>query len=137
MGIDYQITDAAHLYGLDNMGATATLAASNASIIGSALTTVDSWGSGGLPAGQTGVETITMSGGFTEKVGLSNIDGTNFVLDAVQLFRTATNELLLTSSPPSAFGCRASTGRVGIPDLRRPAAYPLREMFPASTREVC
>lgn len=98
MGMNFQITDAAHLYGLDNMGASATLAAANAAILGSVLAEVDSWGTGALPVGSAGVVTDTLSGGFTEKIGFSNLDGTNYVLDSVQFFRTATNELLMDAS---------------------------------------
>lgn len=51
-----------------------------------------------MPAGRAGTLTATSSGGFTEKYGITNLYGTNFVISSSQVFKTGTNELLETAS---------------------------------------
>ncbi|HZV67132.1 MAG TPA: DUF4214 domain-containing protein [Telluria sp.] len=103
MAIDYQITNAAHKYGLDSMAVTPALGATQDAIMGSTLGTINSWGTGPILVGQSGVATTTFSGGFTEKVSLVYTDTVNGVITRVDISATPTGEALIAASGSLSF----------------------------------
>lgn len=98
MGLDYSITKAAHNYGLDNMAVTPALTAAQDAIIGTVLSSTNSWGTGPILVGQTGTITISLSGGFTEKLNLVYTDTVNGVLTYLEVSRPSTGEVLVSAS---------------------------------------
>lgn len=97
MGITENIYDAADKYGLDNMSVTPSLLSQNSSVLGSAVSTTNSW-TGNILVGQHGIITINLSGGFIEKIGLVYTDTVNGVFTDMTMYKAGTNELLINLS---------------------------------------
>lgn len=92
----YQLFDAAHTYGLDNMGATTASSSANNNKIGSMTGEAYSWGAGDPPFGVPVTASVFMSGGFTVNVNVTFTSEESAVLHTLSLLRTPTNELLST-----------------------------------------
>lgn len=102
MGINIQIYDAAHQYGLDNMDVNTAFKAFNEGIYGEETSISFSW-SGGLLPGQSGEITQIFSGGFTVKRAIQNIDGLTAKITLESVYRTETNELLIQTDGDKVF----------------------------------
>jgi Ca2+-binding RTX toxin-like protein len=102
MGINIQIHNAAHQYGLDNMDANTAFKTFNAAILGEEISASFSW-RGSLLPGQSGEITLTYSGGFTIKRAIQNIDGLTAKITLESVYRTDTNELLVQTEGDKIF----------------------------------
>jgi len=102
MGINIQIHDAAHQYGLDNMNVSTAFKVFNAGIYGEEISSSFSW-SGKLLPGQSGEITQVFSGGFTIKRDIQNIDGLTAKITLESVYRTETNELLIQTDGEKVF----------------------------------
>jgi serralysin len=94
MALTYQLFNAAHTYGLDNMGVTSALASANDRKIGTAVDDAYSWAGDEPPIGQPVSASLFMSGGYTVGVNFTLTSETSAVISAISLLRTSTNELL-------------------------------------------
>ncbi len=102
MGINIQIHDAAHQYGLDNMDVNVAFKALNEGIYGDEISSSFSW-NGKLLPGQSGEITQVFSGGFTVKRDIQNIDGLTAKITLESVYRTETNELLIQTDGEKIF----------------------------------
>ena len=103
MPVITQVYDAAHKYGLDNMGVSASLIAAAQAIEGSLIKQTNSWGEGPMTVGQPGTMTLDSSGGFTTEITLVYNDTQNGTITFLGLYKTGTNELLASSAGSVAF----------------------------------
>jgi hypothetical protein len=94
MTLTYQLFDAAHTYGLDNMGVTSALSSANDKKIGTAVNEAYSWAGDEPPLGQAVSASVFMSGGYTVGVNFTLTSETSAVVTAISLLRTSTNETL-------------------------------------------
>ncbi len=74
MGLNIQIYNEAHQYGLDTLDVFGLFNAINADTLGEEISVELSW-EGSLLSGQTGEITIRYANGFTVKQTVQNIDG--------------------------------------------------------------
>ena len=102
MGLNIQIHNAAHQYGLDTLDVFGLFNAVNADILGDEISVDLSW-EGSLLSGQTGEVTISYSNGFTIKQTVQNIDGQTARITLESVFRTETNELLIQTEGDKVF----------------------------------
>ncbi|WP_420473118.1 DUF4214 domain-containing protein [Noviherbaspirillum sp. ST9] len=95
MAITYQLFDAAHTYGLDNMGATSAASSANNAKLGSISGESFSW-AGIPPIGQPVTASVLMSGGYTVGINLTFTSTESALVNTLSLIRTPTNEVLST-----------------------------------------
>ncbi len=102
MGINIQIHNAAHQYGLDNMDVDTVFKALNQAILGEKISSNFSW-NGSLLPGQSGERTFTYSSGLTIKQSIQNIDGITAKITLESVYSTETNELLIQTDGDKTF----------------------------------
>ncbi len=102
MGLNIQINNAAHQYGLDTLDVFGLFNAINADILGKETSIDLSW-EGSLLSGQTGEITVSYSNGFTIKQTVQNIDGQTAKITLESVYRTETNELLMQTEGDKLF----------------------------------
>ncbi|MCP5244553.1 MAG: DUF4214 domain-containing protein [Burkholderiales bacterium] len=93
MGINLEIFDAFHEYGLDNSNNDAVSEQTNQTLLGDISDIRSSW-TGSLLPGQSGEFTIDYSKGFTVKQHVRNVGGTSGQITEQSIYHTATNTLL-------------------------------------------
>jgi hypothetical protein len=94
MALTYQYYDAAHTYGMDNMGVNTAISTANANRIGQYVSESTSWVGDEPPVGQPVSGKIFMSGGFTILANFTMTSATSAVFTNLSLLRTSTNETL-------------------------------------------
>lgn len=102
MGLNIQVTNAAHQYGLDTLDVHGLFNAINADVLGEETSVDLSW-KGSLLSGQSGEITISYSNGFTIKQTVQNIDGQTAKITLESVYRTETNELLIQTEGDKVF----------------------------------